>query len=91
MPYIDLNPEFDATLERLRTEFVNCNKIDNFLINHQKLLQLFTRKLQMQLDRIPELANKQVQEININASPEVINLLGVLNRSSNLELKEKVM
>lgn len=81
--------EFDIACERLRIQFQASN-INEFLLCHNKLAQLFTKRLQAQIDSIPLLENKQIKEININASPEAISLLNALSKTNNLELKEKV-
>lgn len=81
---VDLTPEFEELLEKLRREFMNCNNVSAFLLIHQKLSNVFTRKLQQQLDKIPMLVQKQVREININASPEAISLLNLANNRTEL-------
>ena len=89
--HVDLNPEFEKQLDILRREFANCDNINQFLLAHQAVSLLFTRKLQQQLEKIPELTNKQVREININASPEAMSLLKALSEPKTLDLDKKVM
>jgi hypothetical protein len=89
----DLTPEFDRLMEVLRKEFIDCQNISNFLNTHQRVVQLYTMKIQAQLDKIPELANKQVKEITINASPEAIHLMNSLEslNKKDISLSAKVM
>ena len=75
--------EFEKLINVLRQEFKSCENITAFLLNHQKITQIFTRMIQLRLEEIPSLKNKQVREININASKDAQDLLKMLQKGSN--------